>query len=221
MVEQLEKLDIDFEIFAAIDGKSGDFLKQIKNIPRREYHVPWTDGPRELLNTEIACALSHQNVYQQILNQKIPYSLILEDDVIVGKKLKYFLQNFDKFEQFLGDIELLNLLSDTPGKIILPKIFKNYFLFDFNRVPNRTSAYVLTYSGAKKMIDHFLPIRMPADDLLGSFEITSIHGLGIYPHIVRLARMPSTINDTDKIAMKVSRTDIRNKVFKIRGFKKM
>ena len=69
------------------------------------------------------------------------------------------------------------------------------------------------------MIKHFLPIRMPADDLLGSFEITSIKGFGLYPQIVSLAKLQSTINYVTESQSKVSRSDIFNKIFKVRGFK--
>jgi glycosyl transferase family 25 len=219
MVQQLKKLHIDFDLFQAIDGRSAKFITRLEGVPRIKYSNSWDRQPRELLNTEIACALSHQAVYKLIVKEKIPYALILEDDVVLTKKLALFLEYFPKFILVHTDIELINLFSDSPGKIILPKIFPHHFLFQFTRMPNRSSAYIITNSGARKMIENFLPIRMPADDLLGRFEITSINGLGLYPHIVALAKLQSTINDASELKFGLSRSDLYNKIFKIRGIK--
>jgi glycosyl transferase family 25 len=219
MLQQLSNLNIDFDLFQAIDGRSAQFIAQFADVPRKKYSNSWDWRPRELLNNEIACALSHQAVYKLMVKEKIPYALILEDDVILTKKLAFFLEYFSKFILVHRDIELINLISDSPGKIILPKIFRYHFLFKFSRMPNRASAYIITNSGAKKMIENFLPIRMPADDLLGRFEITSINGFGLYPHIVALAKLQSTINDASQSKFGMRRSDLYKKIFKIRGIK--
>lgn len=219
MVRQFKKFSIDFDLFQAIDGRSPKFIDQIKGVPRSKYFNSWDQHPRELLNTEIACALSHQAVYKIIVEKEIPYALILEDDVVLTKKLAFFLGNYLKFIKIPRDVEVINLFSDSPGKIIFPEIFPHHFLFQFTRMPNRASAYIITNSGAKKMIDHFLPIRMPADDLLGRFEITTINGLGLYPQIVGLAKLQSTINHDSESKFKLSRSDLHNKIFKVRGIK--
>ena len=219
MVQQLKKFRIDFNLFEAIDGRMPNFKDQIKDFPITRYSNSWEQHPRELLDTEIACALSHQEVYKLIVRENIPYALVLEDDVILTKILALFLENYSKFVNLPKDVELINLYSDSPGKIIIGTKFQEHFLFQFTRMPNRASAYIITNSGAKKMIEHFLPIRMPADDLLGRFEITSIKGFGLYPQIVSLAKLQSTINDMTKSKFVLSRSDIFNKIFKVRGFK--
>ena len=219
MVQQFKKFSIEFDLFQAVDARSPDFTEQIKDFPITRYSNSWEQHPRELLDTEIACALSHQEVYKLIVRENIPYALILEDDVVLTKKLASFIENYSKFVNLQRDVELINLYSDSPGKIIIRTIFQKHLLFQFTRMPNRSSAYIITISGAKKMIKHFLPIRMPADDLLGSFEITSIKGFGLYPQIVSLAKLQSTINYVTESQSKVSRSDIFNKIFKVRGFK--
>ncbi len=53
----------------------------------------------EMTDGEIACTLSHQLIYQDMIDKNIEWAVILEDDVIVNEKFKKFLQYFNLSEK--------------------------------------------------------------------------------------------------------------------------
>lgn len=76
MHEQLARLGIAYRRETAILGKS-------YNPSLKEYNESYAikKGGHALLPGEIGCALSHSRVIQKIIDEKIPYTLVLEDDV--------------------------------------------------------------------------------------------------------------------------------------------
>jgi len=116
----------------------------------------------ELTNQETAVALSHISVWEKIISQKISNTLIIEDDV-------YFENKFSK---------TLNSLWDeiTSSSIEFDIIFVSYKRVerspDIKRIskylliPKRGiwwfSGYILSYNGAKKLLNK-LPVIGPID----------------------------------------------------------
>ena len=221
MKSQLNALRLDYEIIEAIDGTDPDFPEFIRDIPLLPYETDWDGQKRELLNTEIACALSHQIVYNRMVEQGVPISLVLEDDVLLNPRIRDWILHFENSCPKLKDIEILNLMSDSPGKIVLPPLFRNSFLFSFLQMPNRAGAYFLTLSAARKLTKNFYPIRMPADDLLGRFELTGINGLGVFPEPARQGRLASTINLEGEMKKSFDFADWKRRITKVRGFSRL
>jgi collagen beta-1,O-galactosyltransferase len=109
----------------------------------------------------IGCTLSHYFVWKYIVENNIKKILILEDDCV-------FLENFDNMLKYILELDLYydmfylnriklnkkyNLGNEIrfDDKIVIPK-------YSYN-----ASSYILTYNGAKKLLDanllkHFLPI---------------------------------------------------------------
>ena len=65
---------------------------------------------RAISNGEIGCALSHRRVWQQIVDKNIDYALVLEDDVIIDKRLVDLLRADD----FYYNHDFINLSSSEP-----------------------------------------------------------------------------------------------------------
>lgn len=59
---------------------------------------------------EIGCALSHIRVWQKIVDQKIDYALILEDDVVLDKRLI----NLLTIDTFYSKYDLINFSNTEP-----------------------------------------------------------------------------------------------------------
>lgn len=76
MHEQLTRLNIDYRRESAVLGKT-------YNPAPEEYNEAEAvkKGGHALLPGEIGCALSHAHVIQKVVAEKIPYTLVLEDDV--------------------------------------------------------------------------------------------------------------------------------------------
>lgn len=59
---------------------------------------------------EIGCALSHRRIWQHIVDKNIDYTLVLEDDVIIDKRLVDLL----RVDNFYCNYDFINLSSSEP-----------------------------------------------------------------------------------------------------------
>lgn len=116
----------------------------------------------DLTDQEVAVALSHVAIWEKIVNNNIQNAIILEDDV-------YFENKFSKkFNLLWKEIMEFEIKFDL--------IYLSYKKVDFNpdikkisnniSVPRRglwwLSGYILSYEGAKKLLDK-LPVVGPVD----------------------------------------------------------
>lgn len=84
IAEQLQDLNLNFQILSATDGK---FLKEedLEKLYDEKSSLKKIQFP--LSKNEVACADSHLRLYEKIVAENIPYALILEDDVILDKEI--------------------------------------------------------------------------------------------------------------------------------------
>lgn len=75
MENQLKKLKLKYEFIDAVDGRK--MSEQQKKSITQEVNYAFLPG-------EIGCALSHQKIYQRMLDESTDVALILEDDVILN-----------------------------------------------------------------------------------------------------------------------------------------
>ena len=173
-----KNLKLDFEIFTAIDGREldEDFIRS--NV--YDYKNCF------LTRGEMGCALSHIGVYREIINRRLPYALIIEDDAVLDSRTVDFMSAFEKKPKngiFLltGDVEYAKNKKRKIGEFNVFPVSKAV----------RATGYIITLKTAQKMIDFLLPIRYEAD----MFEIFRTCGdVKIYatlPHLIGT-------NDRDK-----------------------
>jgi len=108
---------------------------------------------------EIGISLSHMGVWKDIVKNKTPYTLILEDDFTIDVGFQTKLKNaWDEIPKDF-DVFYLSYLQSSDGfkfdfyKNNLLKIHKGVWWL---------SGYILSYEGAKKLIDNF-PVVGVAD----------------------------------------------------------
>lgn len=92
MEKQLQSLGLPYEFISATNGHqiSDEEINKIYSIQMaHEVHG------HQLSKTQIGCADSHRRVYEIIKSKKIPWALVLEDDVIISNKILTVLN--DKF----------------------------------------------------------------------------------------------------------------------------
>lgn len=86
---QLDTLGIEFEFFDAIDLRNSNDNAYYNN------HEGSYNLQRKLTSGEVGCALSHINIYNQILSNKYDWSWIIEDDAllnyIINKKIEHLI----------------------------------------------------------------------------------------------------------------------------------
>jgi glycosyl transferase family 25 len=183
---------LDFEFFWGADKlqlnmetvKEDGTYDESKAIELERLGKPLSSG-------ELACALSHRNVYTAIIENGWKRVLILEDDVwplnnnmaqlpmalkeLPGQwDLLYF--GYLKHEKISFDVKLKQLFY----KIVSPfGLIKWNYTMAANMLPRKysahlkragfhdcTHAYAVTLEGAKKLLDAQTPVVYRADDLL-------------------------------------------------------
>lgn len=186
MEGHLSELGLEYERVDAVDGSAlpPELVKLYSAQSARE-----TIG-RVLLPGEIGCALSHYTIYRRILEESLDVALILEDDVVLSSHLVSVLNSaINHHHQW----ELLNLITDVDEELLVDSPIGFHYTFtSFKENPNRTGAYLIRSTGAKKLLENALPIRMAADTLTGDFHGSGIVLRGVFPNLATLRPLKST-----------------------------
>jgi len=158
MEEKIQKTCLSNYIYMdAVYGKTELHKYDFEIIPN--YIDPYKNTP--IYVGTIGCTLSHYCVWNYIVENNIEKLLILEDDTVFydnfDSMLKYILNLDMHYDMFYLNRYKLNHLYDLGNEIevndnvVIPKYCYN------------ASCYILTYNGAKKLLNanlmkHFLPI---------------------------------------------------------------
>ncbi|MWN90077.1 hypothetical protein GQ597_05075 [Gilliamella sp. Pra-s65] len=202
--KECEKLNLDFEIYNAVDGNalSEEFIQNAVY-----------DYPNNFLTKgEIGCALSHINVYKKIIQNNLPYALVLEDDAVLDEKLPDFLNSFKNKNDKKG---IFLLTADFHYLVNKKFNLDSFDIFEVTRAI-RATGYIITNEAAKKLIKFLYPIRYEAD----MFRIIKLcTGVKLYATLPCLIttndknRSNSSIH-TDRAQFIKQRSDYRKKLFK-------
>jgi glycosyl transferase, family 25 len=186
MEEQFSRLNLEYEIIAAVDG-----LKLTNNeLSRYSKKDAMRCSERELSPGEIGCVLSHARMWQRIVDEDLKQVLIFEDDVLIGEMLIRILDDLCKLPP---DWEFINFVTDA-GKVTFgDPICDIHRVCNFNYYPNRLGAYLINKSGAQKLLKEVYPVRWTADGLTGFSYITGLVTYGIEPEVVALRKCNSDI----------------------------
>ncbi|AIL31960.1 glycosyltransferase family 25 protein [Basilea psittacipulmonis] len=182
---RLDVLNISFSFFDAVNGRDltkEDLGKVDYSFTVKEFHVkkPLTLG-------EIGCAMSHIHLYEHMVKNSIAEAIIFEDDAIVPHEFKKIIST--ALAKVPRRKEIV-FLAHGKGNIwpVKRKLPERYSLVRY-RVPSKnslrfitkTSAYYITLDGAKKLLKHAYPIRMPSDFLTGLLQRNKLNAYGIEP----------------------------------------
>lgn len=102
------RLGIEFRFFDAVDAKDPQHSALLDNMKING------DGA-EMTNGEIACTLSHQFIFKEMLANACEWALILEDDVIIDERLTRFLLSLNEREREKLNKDNLYLLGGQKG----------------------------------------------------------------------------------------------------------
>ena len=184
MLEQLK--GVQFEFIKAIDGNSlqPDQLKYKVELGK---FIDSDNQLRFLSRNEIGCALSHIEIYHKIVNNKIPYTLILEDDVIINPK---FFKQIPLIMKQLETYDVINFLTDAHEKRVGKFLKFPYKMTELKYSVNRSSAYMINLRAAIKILENVYPINKPIDDTI----YLGLNIAGVHPALFNLAKFESTIN---------------------------
>ncbi len=154
----LEQLQIPFEFIDAVDGRCGLDPKHFILIDREAAR---RDG-RVLTDAEYACALSHINIYERIVRERIPWTLVLEDDALPTTELVRFLE-----ERHYETADLTQLAHGKgyvrkAGSLPVFDGHRSYLRLPKIKLPC-TTAYVISEAAAHHFSVNAVPVTREAD----------------------------------------------------------
>lgn len=186
--KRLSDLGLDFQFVDAVYGK--ELSKEQLDTIDFEFYPQKYAARKPLTLGEIGCAMSHINLYQYLVDNNIENAIILEDDAIVSLYFKEIV--LDALKKLPKRAEIL-FFDHGKAKIfpITRNLVERYRLARYltpsknsKRTIIRTTAYLITLAGAKKLLNFAYPVRMPSDFLTGSLQLTHINAYGIEPACV-------------------------------------
>ncbi|XDZ50208.1 glycosyltransferase family 25 protein [Neisseriaceae bacterium CLB008] len=154
MQEQLDRLGLEAEFIAAVNGKSMS-ADQLREAVYNYDDCCLTAG-------EVGCSLSHISIYKKMVSENIKHALILEDDALLSDDLPNVLTslelkgiNHKPHVYLLTSPQCYNELNPT-------QIYGNYQSFELLDAWN-AHGYVMNIKAASKMAKALSPIFLVAD----------------------------------------------------------
>ena len=197
VAKNLTALELPFVRIPAIDGanESDEVLYKnysaVKNI--KEHYRPLKRG-------EIACYLSHRKACEYIIKNKLDCALVLEDDAILNLEANEFLKkaaltykHWDIVKLFYGAYQ-----KKTAPITTLPLTKDNGFAL-WKKVPTSTMAQLISYEGAKKIIELSNNFGRPIDLDMRSWWL---HNLKIFNVIKPLVSNTGAASDIEMVSGK-------------------
>lgn len=166
----LEELGLQFSFIDAIYGK--DLSEEVLNSIRAKSVGKLLNRKFPLTPGEIGCSLSHLAVYQNILDHKLDWACILEDDVILDKRFKNFINTFKGNELNPESLYILGGQNRLVERQIIKSI-RNIKIIGGQKFPKTikseaviygTCCYLMNAALAEKLIKEFQTKFMLADD---------------------------------------------------------
>ncbi len=181
--QHLNSLEIPFQFSNAVDGRKlsledrAHYYSEKKSIEIRG---------RALADGEIGCYLSHSKIWEHMVSQKIEKAFIIESDAVLTNNV---IEIIDACKNSSVDWELVMLFyrECIPSIWQRKQLAKESRLVKFSNKSACTTAYLLTLSGAKKLLEKSYPIHMPVDDYMtGGYINKEINTFAVYPRCIHL-----------------------------------
>ena len=159
---------------------------------------------RKLHPGELGCYSSHFELWRWFVQAGCQQLIVLEDDVVVDWE---FIRGISAIEIAGRGIEYLRLFAKMPApwRFVASPYFDQYrHLIRFTGYALGTQAYVLSKSGAERLICHGSNIEAPVDVYMDRTWDHGLLNLALYPFPVYERYQPSSIGE-DRFSAPISR----------------
>lgn len=195
MEDQLNKLNIPFEIFEAVKG-SDLSEKEIAGYYNADYY---NNRPDYFTPGLAGCTISHYFLYKKIVKEKIDVAIILEDDMIlhesfpeIASKLSSIIRNDEAILFFYQSYYKIPLADS--GVLPINHKFNLYQLVSTFALRS-TGGYMIKYETAKCLAEKLMPFSAYPDDWKSFYDRKMLNGIRIvYPYIMTNSYEPTTIS---------------------------
>ncbi|MGY6040675.1 glycosyltransferase family 25 protein [Aeromonas sp. AE23HZ002T15] len=193
--QHMDSRAIEFSFFDAVDGKTlpEDELKRV------DFPLAKKFCGHDLSLGEVGCAMSHIRIYEMMVAKNIERCVVLEDDIYLHSHFKSIVSKAMSACQ--SDIIFLHhgKVKSWPWMQKMPEGYRLAKYISPSRNSKRgiisTAGYILTLSGAKKLLSKAYPIRMPSDYLTGRLQLNGLTASGVEPCCMDVGLFDTTIDD--------------------------
>lgn len=180
MQQELAAMHLRHEWVEAVYGKT------LSDAERRTWYDEAANQRRyhqALMPGEIGCYASHLQVAQRLLDSGEPYALVLEDDVHLLPELRAVLE---AVAQLPAQWDMIKLVGREQEPVLqhwsLPGLTAATRLIRYRRAPSRTGAYLLSRSGAHKLLQTRRPFFRPVDVDIRYWWESDLRLYGVLPY---------------------------------------
>lgn len=181
MASEFSRLGLTAERFAATRWTELTEAEQARYysaaLNSTQFHKPLVAG-------EKGCYTSHLLAWAWLLASDHPAMVLLEDDVALRPE---FGAVISAIEQFPAGWDMIKLIGREHEKLSAARpLTAGFELVDYLRVPSLTAGYVISRSGAKKLLDSRLPFGRPVDVDLRYWWESGLKVQGVMPAAITL-----------------------------------
>jgi glycosyl transferase family 25 len=186
MQAEADRIGLQFERVPSVDGKA------VPADLRAQFLNPDGDSLSTLSDGEIGCYASHLTVHQRIVREALPYALVLEDDVTLAPDLMATVHA--AVSAAPSGWDYIHLSGRIKNPVLSTAALPNgRHLVRHLRVPMNTGGYVISQSGAGKMLAPAERVR-PIDVDIHFPWLRDLDVLGVYPSPLHHGlHMPTTM----------------------------
>lgn len=156
------------------------------SLNARQFHTP-------LINGQKGCYTSHLRACQWLLDSPHAGLIVLEDDVVLRPEFNDLVRVIAaQLAQPLAPdwdmIKLIGRAGEPPGEQWpgAQSLIPGFYLVPYRRIPSFTAGYVVSRSGARKLLDSRMPFGRPIDVDLRHWWENDLCIRGIAPHAVSI-----------------------------------
>ncbi len=149
MLQRLAVLGLEAELLSAVDGR----MLAPTDLP--------AGTERALSPGEIGAYLTHVNCWETIIQRDLPHAIILEDDVIISPDL---MDVVEKLTTLAMPFDAVRLSALFPIRgITVASLSGDSRLVLTTKPPGGSQAYLVSLSGARKMLSKLAVPKQPID----------------------------------------------------------
>jgi glycosyl transferase family 25 len=202
---QLDALALPHRRFPGVYGKA----LSADELARHYNHARAVAESRELTIGEVGCALSHLGVYRTMLEEDLPYALILEDDAKLGPDVPAVLEALTRHVS--ADEPVVTLLThiDRYFKRSARPLTSDHATVRLANYQWLAHGYFVTRAAARRMVEQLYPVWLAADYWY-KFEREGIVKMqAVVPYVIGVQNFDSGSNLEADRAIKSQEADDR------------
>ncbi len=183
--EQLDRQNLSYEFFEAIDGRGEPhpLFKKYNDRRRKRYKR------HRLSLTELGCYASHYLLWERCVQSGEPI-IVMEDDVIISSQFAEVLDHIEVAIEGYGWIRL-GATSNEPFRSVAR--YDRYTVVRFFKGPSGAQCYALHPKAAAVFLKYSKEWFVPVDDFMDKFWLHKIDCYGLIPYPVQGGEGNSTI----------------------------